>query len=276
MAEQADLLPGTLDVLILKSVSLGPLHGYAVLRAHRADHAGRAAGRTGRALPGPLPAGAPGAPRHRVGHVRQQPAREVLQPHRGGTETAPRGNRKLEPSGRGDVGRAQGAPVRGLRRRHAETILLVLARGAGPRHLRTRHGRRDPVPRGEPHGGLDSRRPAPRGSGAPRARASSARWRSTRKSPARASASGWSTKRWRARYALRTFARNRTFTATAIVTLALGIGANTAIFSLMDALMLRWLPVAESSGAAAGEVQVRITVEAAAEASRTRSPRAGR
>jgi PadR family transcriptional regulator len=31
VAEQADLLPGTLDVLILKSVSLGPLHGYAVL-----------------------------------------------------------------------------------------------------------------------------------------------------------------------------------------------------------------------------------------------------
>ncbi len=31
MAEQADLLPGTLDVLILKAVSLGPLHGYAVL-----------------------------------------------------------------------------------------------------------------------------------------------------------------------------------------------------------------------------------------------------
>src|SRR2546430_16770008 len=31
MADQADLLPGTLDVLILKSVSLGPLHGYAVL-----------------------------------------------------------------------------------------------------------------------------------------------------------------------------------------------------------------------------------------------------
>ena len=31
MPRQADLLPGTLDVLILKSVSLGPLHGYAVL-----------------------------------------------------------------------------------------------------------------------------------------------------------------------------------------------------------------------------------------------------
>lgn len=31
MAEQADLLPGTLDLLILKSLSLGPLHGYGVL-----------------------------------------------------------------------------------------------------------------------------------------------------------------------------------------------------------------------------------------------------
>ncbi|MGG7377521.1 hypothetical protein ACQ7B2_01570, partial [Escherichia coli] len=45
------------------------------------------------------------------------------------------------------------------------------------------------------------------------------------------------------RYALRTFVRTKAFAATAILTLALGIGANTAIFSLMDALVLRWLPV---------------------------------
>ncbi len=31
MPPQADLLPGTLDVLVLKAVSLGPLHGYGVL-----------------------------------------------------------------------------------------------------------------------------------------------------------------------------------------------------------------------------------------------------
>lgn len=31
MADRAELLPGTLDVLILKAVSLGKLHGYAVL-----------------------------------------------------------------------------------------------------------------------------------------------------------------------------------------------------------------------------------------------------
>ena len=31
MPDQAGLLPGTLDLLILKAVSLGPLHGYGVL-----------------------------------------------------------------------------------------------------------------------------------------------------------------------------------------------------------------------------------------------------
>jgi len=31
VTDQAQLLPGTLDLLILKAVSLGPLHGYGVL-----------------------------------------------------------------------------------------------------------------------------------------------------------------------------------------------------------------------------------------------------
>jgi predicted permease len=45
------------------------------------------------------------------------------------------------------------------------------------------------------------------------------------------------------RYAFRMFAAHKGFTLVVVLTLALGIGANTAIFSLMDALTLRWLPV---------------------------------
>jgi len=46
-----------------------------------------------------------------------------------------------------------------------------------------------------------------------------------------------------ARYSLRNLRRSPMFTTVAIVSLALGIGANTAIFTLVDQLILRLLPV---------------------------------
>jgi putative ABC transport system permease protein len=47
------------------------------------------------------------------------------------------------------------------------------------------------------------------------------------------------------RYGLRQLRLNPTFTAVAVLSLALGIGANTAIFQLIDAIRLRTLPVAK-------------------------------
>ena len=45
------------------------------------------------------------------------------------------------------------------------------------------------------------------------------------------------------RYSVRSFARNRGFTAVAILTLALGIGANATMFTLLDAVVFKPLPV---------------------------------
>ena len=44
------------------------------------------------------------------------------------------------------------------------------------------------------------------------------------------------------RFALRVYAKNRTFTIVAVLTLAIGIGSNIAVFTVVNAMLFRSLP----------------------------------
>ena len=92
MPEQAQLLPGTLDLLILRAVSLGPLHGYGILL-----RIGQISGQAllieqGALYPGLFRLVRQGLLKPKLGNFGEQSPRQVLRAHDSWTKAPARGN----------------------------------------------------------------------------------------------------------------------------------------------------------------------------------------
>jgi PadR family transcriptional regulator, regulatory protein PadR len=85
MTERARLLPGTLDLLILKAVSLGPLYGYGILL--RIEQISQAVLLIEQGALYAVSSRAPGTSEGSLGHVGEQSPNEVLRRDLGRAET---------------------------------------------------------------------------------------------------------------------------------------------------------------------------------------------
>ena len=229
--QSAALLRGTLDLLILKALATGELHGLGVSRRNRADHRRHVSSPTRLSLSGTTPSRRSRVAVVIVGCFRQQSPRQV--PHadedRQGAAVARDG--QLESHRAGDRSR-----LGGLMRLAPES--LAQSRPRRPRRARPQRQLRA------------RRRRSSRTSSAPvvnerRVRdvpplSSSGSTEAIGDERPRCAGRGRSSTCWgkNLRYGARLLRRNPLFTLTAVLSLAIGIGATTSIFTVAKALLL--------------------------------------
>ena len=113
------LVQGTLDLLVLRTLAPGPMHGYGIATAGPRANRRRPGHRRRRALPGAPSARPPGPGRGRVAAVGEQPARALLHADTGRAQAVARGDGQLAAVFARGRGRAAGRQLMKPRRHDA-------------------------------------------------------------------------------------------------------------------------------------------------------------